>query len=459
MTVVIDGTNGVSGVDGTASNPSYEGTDSNTGIFFPAADTVAIGTGGTERLRVDSSGNVGVGTSSPAYKVAVQQDGNFNATINVSNATAGGSSTARFLAISDAGNASFGMTSSTYTDITGAQDAMLFNANSASGGIAWALDGTLRMKMDSSGNVGIGTSSPSVSGLDISRATGSASPTPAELRLTTTTNDSGWSTTNPWGRISFYSADASVGGAKVHASIQTTAQSSAGGNSNLDFFVTDTANGTLFRTLSFQGAGTNTTQTVFYSGGGTPAMTLDASGNFLVGTTTVAGSNLFTASAPASGTGGIAVRTNSTNNPSFELYNSSNARKSLIYLDVANVRTYVVTNDVNGVYLGSNATSWTTASDERIKDIIEPIENAVQKLESWRTVIGKYKSDEEGKRRSFLIAQDVLATFPEAVDTDNQDEYGLSYQDIIPVLVKSIQELKAELDATKAKVAALEGAA
>jgi hypothetical protein len=55
MTIVIDGTTGISGVDGTASNPSYEGTDSNTGIFFPAADTVAIGTGGTEALRVNSS--------------------------------------------------------------------------------------------------------------------------------------------------------------------------------------------------------------------------------------------------------------------------------------------------------------------------------------------------------------------------------------------------------------------
>ena len=71
MTIVIDGTTGISGVDGTASNPSYEGTDSNTGIFFPAADTVAIGTGGTEALRVNSSQNVGIGTSSPSQKLQI----------------------------------------------------------------------------------------------------------------------------------------------------------------------------------------------------------------------------------------------------------------------------------------------------------------------------------------------------------------------------------------------------
>ena len=67
MPLVLDGTNGVSGVDGTASNPAIEGTDSNTGIFYPAADTVAIGTGGTERLRVDSAGNAGLGVTPSAW--------------------------------------------------------------------------------------------------------------------------------------------------------------------------------------------------------------------------------------------------------------------------------------------------------------------------------------------------------------------------------------------------------
>ncbi len=67
MPIVISGTNGISGVDGTASNPSYEGTDANTGVFFPAADTVAIGTNGTEALRVNSSQNVGVGVTPSAW--------------------------------------------------------------------------------------------------------------------------------------------------------------------------------------------------------------------------------------------------------------------------------------------------------------------------------------------------------------------------------------------------------
>jgi hypothetical protein len=74
MTVVIDGTTGISGVDGTAASPAFEGNDTNTGIFFPAADTVAVTTGGTERMRVASSGNVGIGTSSPLDKIDVVTD-------------------------------------------------------------------------------------------------------------------------------------------------------------------------------------------------------------------------------------------------------------------------------------------------------------------------------------------------------------------------------------------------
>jgi hypothetical protein len=58
MSLILDGSNGVSDIDGTAATPAIRGTDANTGIFFPAADTIAFSEGGTESARFDSAGNV-----------------------------------------------------------------------------------------------------------------------------------------------------------------------------------------------------------------------------------------------------------------------------------------------------------------------------------------------------------------------------------------------------------------
>ena len=71
MTITINGTTGIAGVDGSAGTPAYQGNDTNTGIFFPAADTIAFAEGGTEVMRINSSGDVGIGTSSPAAELDV----------------------------------------------------------------------------------------------------------------------------------------------------------------------------------------------------------------------------------------------------------------------------------------------------------------------------------------------------------------------------------------------------
>ena len=59
MAITLDGTTGIASVDGSAASPSVRGSDSNSGIVY-GADTVSISTGGTERLEVDSSGNIDV---------------------------------------------------------------------------------------------------------------------------------------------------------------------------------------------------------------------------------------------------------------------------------------------------------------------------------------------------------------------------------------------------------------
>jgi len=58
---------------GTASLPIYSTTgDTNTGIFFPAADTIAFAEGGAEAMRIDSSGSVLVGTTTATNNIRLQ---------------------------------------------------------------------------------------------------------------------------------------------------------------------------------------------------------------------------------------------------------------------------------------------------------------------------------------------------------------------------------------------------
>jgi hypothetical protein len=73
MTLILSGTDGLSDVDGSAATPAIRGTDANTGIFFPAADTIAFAEGGVESMRIDSSGNVQVGTTTQPSESQVRQ--------------------------------------------------------------------------------------------------------------------------------------------------------------------------------------------------------------------------------------------------------------------------------------------------------------------------------------------------------------------------------------------------
>ncbi|CAB4139403.1 hypothetical protein UFOVP345_44 [uncultured Caudovirales phage] len=75
MPVIINGSTGVSGTDGSAGTPAVQGTDTNTGMFFPAADQIAFAEGGVEAMRLDASGNVGIGTATPGVRLHVAGPG------------------------------------------------------------------------------------------------------------------------------------------------------------------------------------------------------------------------------------------------------------------------------------------------------------------------------------------------------------------------------------------------
>jgi len=136
---------------------------------------------------------------------------------------------------------------------------------------------------------------------------------------------------------------------------------------------------------------------------------------------------------------------------------SSPGNKFRVVTDSNNL-AYLSNTAGTGVYLVSGATSWTGVSDERVKDIIEPITGAMAKFTTLRTVIGKYKTDAEGIRRPFLIAQDVQAVFPEVVDTqdDEAGTLGLQYEGLIPSMIAAMKEQQTLIEALTARITALE---
>ena len=119
---------------------------------------------------------------------------------------------------------------------------------------------------------------------------------------------------------------------------------------------------------------------------------------------------------------------------------------------------------VAGPYLSVTGTSWTNSSDERLKNITGEITNALDKVQQLRAATFTWKSDTTNKKCVGLIAQDVEKVLPEVVNSsayvmgDETEYLGVSYTEIIPLLVAAIKELKSELDSVKAELATLKGA-
>jgi hypothetical protein len=146
----VDSTGQIEAVSlGTAAAPTYTfTTDPDTGIYSPGANQVAISTNGTGRLFVDASGRIGAGTASPSSYNANGDDlviVNTGANAGITVAT--GSSFASRIYFADGTTGS--ETLAGFLDYNHSTDSLAFGVNASE-----------RMRLDSSGRLGLGTSSP-----------------------------------------------------------------------------------------------------------------------------------------------------------------------------------------------------------------------------------------------------------------------------------------------------------
>ena len=147
---------------GAVGTPSYTFTgDTNTGMWSPAADTIAFSEGGVEAMRIDSSANVGIGTSSPGARLDARAanitDGTNGGIVNVYSTTAQAANVGGKL---DFGGLYDGSNSLSFASVAGRKE------NSTSGDWSGYMqfstrrfggDFAERMRIDGSGNLILGT--------------------------------------------------------------------------------------------------------------------------------------------------------------------------------------------------------------------------------------------------------------------------------------------------------------
>jgi hypothetical protein len=406
---------------GTASLPIYSTTgDLNTGIFFPAADTIAFAEGGAEAMRIDSSGVVNIKNTGntadfvteTATSMIVGNGSGTHAMIVYSGTSSNG---ALYFADGNTGN-------DTYrggVQYLHGSDAMRFYTSA-----------TERMRIDSSGNVGIGTTSPTAgfaynSNTRMLAVAGSGAASGASFGILGAHNNRATPTVGDTiGALNFLSAN-NTGPLKIDVFGVLTGSGGATGGFGAD--------------LVFALRGDNSATI-------TERMRIDSSGNVLVGTTSAAtGTN---ANGMYITSDGIAiVRQEAGTCAIFRRWSTNGA--IILFRNTLN-------SEVGNISTSASATAYNTSSDYRLKHDIQPMTGALAKVQQLKPVTYKWNADDSDGEG--FIAHELQEVAPYAVtgEKDGEQMQGVDYGKITPLLTAALQEAIAEIQSLKARVAELE---
>jgi hypothetical protein len=160
----------------------------------------------------------------------------------------------------------------------------------------------------------------------------------------------------------------------------------------------------------------------------TERMRLDADGKFMLGTTSALNSGGAKASIQFAGGQGLFIATETQGNGQVMGFN------------------YNITTNVGSISITSTTTSYTTTSDQRLKENIQDADSASSLIDSLQVRQFNWKADGSHQRYGF-IAQELVTVAPEAVTQPEESEQMMSvdYSKLVPMLVKEIQSLRKRL--------------
>ena len=393
---------------GSASAPALTTSgDTNTGVLFPAADTVAITTGGTERARVDSSGNLGLGVTPSAW-------GSSNTAFQIGNGAIwkSGSRSVDFIA-----NGYYNGTNYIYNTTNAATyyrqiDGQHQWYNAASGTAGNAITFTQAMTLDASGNLVVGATSAISSG-KVSLSTDLATYNGVVVKDTATS----YAGTNMF-YFGLNSSGSAVGGL-THPGVQDIG---VWGYSNV--------------ILSTGSSGTERAR-------------IDSSGNLLVGTTSVFGGSKLTVST-ASGRPASFVSTAAADSSTYGIYVAKFANDSTTSQRFVG---FSINNDTAGSGQinanGASQAAFGSFSDARLKENIVDLSPQLASIMALRPVEFDYKT---GGHQTGFIAQEMQSVFPDAVGEADGFLTVTGWNKTEAILVKAIQEQQAIIDSLKARL-------